>query len=87
MAPTRIGNHPLSVGEVRPALAPPGDFVSVPAAALETGRPERTLRYWCTRGWIAARQTPGRRWEIARSALEQIRVGAPIGAADAPEST
>lgn len=39
-------------------------WLSVPEAARRTGVPERTLRFWCARGWVASEQTPGGRYRV-----------------------
>ena len=66
------------MGEVRPVCDPPERLVGVPEAARRLGRPERTVRFWCMRGWIRCTQTPGGRYRVALAEIARVLAGDPL---------
>lgn len=59
-------------------LRPEGSaLLSVSTFAQAIDRPSRTVRYWCERGHISAKQTPGGHYQIPRSELDRVRAGLP----------
>lgn len=38
----------------------------------------RTVKFWCMRGWVRARQTPGGHYRIPRTEVERVKRGDPM---------
>jgi hypothetical protein len=70
----------MTLAEVRP-MSDATRFVSVSTMARALGKPARTVRYWCERGWVRAVQSPGGVYSIYRSEIERVRRGEPLDTA------
>ena len=52
-----------------------GDYLSTGEFAAELKRPQRTVKFWCMRGWVRSVQTPGGHYRIPRAEVERVRAG------------
>ena len=74
------------MGKVRLVSNAPEKLVGVPEAAKRLGSPERTVRYWCQRGWIKTTRTLGGHYRVSLAEIERIRSGTPLSAPPVPPS-
>ena len=66
------------MGELRLLGKAPRTTVTVPEAAQMLRRSQRTVRYWCERGWVVTTTTPGGHYRISLDEVERIRAGKPL---------